>query len=172
MLPSAIDDLIRVVERTNVEEIKERPRKRAASIAASQALGVVSVPNLPRNAAPPSPERGLKRNKSDETHNRRSQPRLSRPAATVKDAVASLLDEVEQLRDAVSEGDAVRRESIELQSRNADLTIVQRSLRATKAAQSCQAAKVSAVFDTLNQTDFEETEAGRKKFSRSIKAQT
>jgi len=37
VLPSAIDDLIRVVERTNVEEIKEHPRKRAASIAASQA---------------------------------------------------------------------------------------------------------------------------------------
>ena len=41
VLPSAIDDLIRVVEKTNVEEIKELPRKRAASIAASQALGVV-----------------------------------------------------------------------------------------------------------------------------------
>ena len=159
MLPSAIDDLIRVVERTNVEEIKERPRKRAASIAASQALGVVSVPNLPRNAAPPSPERGRKRNKSDETNNRRSQPRLSRPAAAVKEAVA------EQLRDAVSEGDVVRRDSIEVQSRNADLTIVQRSLRATKAAQTCQAVKVSAVFDPLNQTDYDDTKAGRRKFS-------
>jgi hypothetical protein len=83
--------LIQVVERGNVEEIKERPQKRAASIAASQALGVVSVPPLPRNAAPPSPERGRKRNKSDETNNRRSQPRLSRPAVAVKEAVASSL---------------------------------------------------------------------------------
>ena len=64
VLPSAIDDLIQVVERGNVEEIKERPQKRAASIAASQALGVLSVPALPRNAAPPSPERGRKRNKT------------------------------------------------------------------------------------------------------------
>ena len=61
VLPSAIDDLIQVVERGSVEEIKERPQKRA--IAASQALGVLSVPALPRNAAPPSPERGRKRKK-------------------------------------------------------------------------------------------------------------
>jgi hypothetical protein len=59
----------------------------------------------------------------------------------------------------------VRRDSIEVQSRNADLTIVQRSLRATKAAQTCQAVKVSAVFDPLNQTDYDDTKAGRRKFS-------
>ena len=40
----------------------------------------------------------------------------------------------------------MRRESIEMQSRNADLTIVQLSLRTTKAAQTCPAVKVSAVF--------------------------
>ena len=50
VLPCAIDDLIQVVEITNVEEIKGRPRKRAASIAASQALGVISVSALPRYA--------------------------------------------------------------------------------------------------------------------------
>ena len=33
-----------------------------------------------------------------------------------------------------------------MQSRNADLTIVQLSLRTTKAAQTCPAVKVSAVF--------------------------
>ncbi len=172
VLPAAVDHAIRFMGRicTLDAPSAETPRlKRTAAIAASAAFGVEyseDAAEPSRRVLPPSPERRVKK--------LRDELQLPPPIAALGEAVARVTEELVELRGAnrglEAENAAHRRSSLEVMSLNGELLQDRRSLRASKAARTSQAALLAAEYDPLDRTGFDNTGAGRTKLSRAVTA--